>query len=139
MVKKTNSKVVEKAENMPNVHLYLPNILGYLRFLAIVASWKFALSDPLIFTGLYATSYLLGAVDGTLARLLKQCSFFGAQLDILMSRFATESLIFVVLKLGILNIKDDNEVMCFTLLFVTFFLSDFVSYWFQVYSSYLLD
>lgn len=29
--------------------------------------------------------------------------------------------------------------MKFTLLFVTFFLSDFVSYWFQVYSSYLLD
>lgn len=121
------------------MHLYLPNLLGYVRFVAIIASWKFALNDPMVFTALYATSYLLGAVDGTVARALKQCSFFGAQLDILMSRFATESLIFVVLKLGILNIKDDQEVMRFTLLFVTFFLSDFVSYWFQVYSSYLLD
>ena len=79
MAKKTNSKNnSENFENSPNVHLYLPNILGYIRFFAIVASWKFALSDPLIFTGLYATSYLLGAIDGTVARVLKQCSFFGA-------------------------------------------------------------
>ena len=78
MAKKTNSKVVESTENYPNVHLYLPNLIGYVRFVAIVASWKFALSDPIIFTALYATSYLLGAIDGTVARLLKQCSFFGA-------------------------------------------------------------
>lgn len=96
----------------------------------IVVSWKFALTDPKTFTLLYAASYLIGAIDGTIARLMKQCSFFGAQLDILLGRFNTESLIFVVLKLGLLNIKDDKEVMCFTLLFVSLFLSDFISYWF---------
>jgi len=63
---------------VPRVHLYLPNLLGYLRFILIVVSWKFALTDPLIFTGIYTASYLISAIDGTLARLLKQCSFFGA-------------------------------------------------------------
>ena len=65
-------------EHHPNVALYLPNLMGYIRFLTIIASWKFAMSDPVTFTALYSVSYLLGALDGTVARTLKQCSFFGA-------------------------------------------------------------
>lgn len=60
-------------------------------------------------------------------------------MDILMSRFATSSLIFVVLKLGLANIPEEFERMSFAFFFGSLFLSDFVSYWFQVYSSYLLD
>ncbi len=56
-----------------------------------------------------------------------------------MARFATSSLIFVVLKLGLEAIKDEWERMSFAFVFASLFLSDFVSYWFQVYSSYLLD
>ena len=56
-----------------------------------------------------------------------------------MSRFATSTLIFAVLKLGLLNITEEIERMTFAFLFACIFLSDFVSYWFQVYSSYLLD
>ena len=56
-----------------------------------------------------------------------------------MSRFATSSLIFAVLKLGLEAIKDEWERMSFAFFFASLFLSDFVSYWFQVYSSYLLD
>lgn len=56
-----------------------------------------------------------------------------------MTRFATSSLIFVVLKLGLETIKDEYERMSFAFFFACLFLSDFVSYWFQVYSSYLLD
>jgi hypothetical protein len=56
-----------------------------------------------------------------------------------MTRFATSSLIFVVLKLGLEAIKDEWERMSFAFLFASIFLGDFVSYWFQVYSSYLLD
>jgi hypothetical protein len=56
-----------------------------------------------------------------------------------MARFATSSLIFVVLKLGLEAIKDEWERMSFAFMFASLFLSDFVSYWFQVYSSYLLD
>ena len=56
-----------------------------------------------------------------------------------MSRFATSSLIFVVLKLGLINIPEEYERMSFAFFFSCLFLSDFVSYWFQVYSAYLLD
>jgi phosphatidylglycerophosphate synthase len=121
------------------IPLYLPNLLGYIRFFTIVLSWKFALNDPRTFTILYVTSYVLGAIDGTVAKICNQCSFYGAQLDVLMSRFATSSLIFAVLKLGLANIQDEGERMSFAFLFGSLFLSDFVSYWFQVYSSYLLD
>lgn len=47
-----------------------------------------------------------------------------------MSRFATSSLIFVVLKLGLANIAEEFERMSFAFMFGCLFLSDFVSYWF---------
>lgn len=56
-----------------------------------------------------------------------------------MSRFATSSIIFAVLKLGLAAIPDESERMEFAFWFATIFLIDFCSYWFQVYSSYLLD
>ena len=121
------------------IPLFVPNVLGYIRFITIVASWPFAMTDPYTFLALYTTSYLLGAIDGTLAKALGQESFFGTQLDILMNRFATSSLIFVVLKLGLEAIHEEWERMAFAFIFASLFLSDFVSYWFQVYSSYLLD
>ena len=121
------------------IPMFVPNVLGYIRFVAIIASWPFALSDPKIFLALYITSYGLGAIDGPLAKILSQESFFGTQLDILMSRFATSTLIFAVMKLGLEAIKDEWERMSFAFFFASLFLSDFVSYWFQVYSSYLLD
>ena len=122
-----------------SIPMYVPNVLGYIRFVTILASWPFAMSDPKTFLALYLTSYGLGAVDGPLAKLLGQESFFGTQLDILMSRFATSSLLFAVLKLGLEAIKDEWERMSFAFFFASLFLSDFVSYWFQVYSAYLLD
>ena len=97
------------------------------------------MKDPQTFLGLYGTAVFLGAIDGTIAKFLGQESFYGAQLDNLMTRFATSSLIFVVLKLGLEAIKDEYERMSFAFFFSCLFLSDFVSYWFQVYSSYLLD
>lgn len=121
------------------IPLYVPNVLGYIRFVLIIASWPFALTDPQTFLALYGSSYLLGAIDGPLAKILGQESFFGTQLDILMSRFATSSLLFAVLKLGLQAITNEFERMSFAFFFASLFLSDFVSYWFQVYSSYLLD
>lgn len=115
------------------------NLLGYLRFVLLLLAYSLAPSSPHSFALLFWASVALGALDGSLARLLKQESFYGAQLDILVSRFATTSLIFVVLKLGVTQIGDESERMSFSLFFGTLFLSDFVSAWFQVYSAYLLD
>jgi len=42
-----------------------------VRFLAILVSWKFAMNDPRTFITLFAVSSLLGAIDGTVARVLK--------------------------------------------------------------------
>jgi hypothetical protein len=110
--------------------LHVANVLGYIRFGLIVASWPFALKDAQTFLGLYVTAYALGAIHDVLASVLGQKSFFGKQWDILMARFATSSLIFVVLKLGLEAIKDEWERMSFAFVFASIFLSDFVSYWF---------
>jgi phosphatidylglycerophosphate synthase len=118
---------------------YLCNIIGYVRFAAILASWKFALTDPYIFTALFAFASLLDAVDGPVARLLNQTSQYGAQLDILMDRFCTESLIFVVLKLGLASIKEEGERNWHGFYFATLFLIDFITYWFLIYSKYLVS
>jgi CDP-diacylglycerol--inositol 3-phosphatidyltransferase len=77
MVKKNKSdstKVVAKS----GIPFYLPNIIGYIRFIAIIASWKFALTDPYIFTALFTFAYLLDAIDGPIARMLGQTSEYGA-------------------------------------------------------------
>ena len=129
----------DKSNGGVPIPLYIPNIMNYVRFVAIVASWKFALTDPKIFSILYIVSQVLGAIDGTIARLLGQTSFFGSQLDILMTRFSTETLIFVVIKLSLTKILVEEERMKFAFFFSCIFLSDFISYWFQVYSAYLLD
>ena len=110
-----------------------------MRFVTIVASWKFALTDPYIFTALFATASLLDAVDGPVARMLGQTSQYGAQLDILIDRFCTETLIFVVLRLGLYSIKDEGERNYHGFYFATLFLIDFVTYWFLVYSKYLVS
>ena len=52
--------------------MFVPNVLGYIRFITIVASWPFALSDPQTFLALYITSYGLGAIDGPLSKILDQ-------------------------------------------------------------------
>ena len=133
------SRSVEKGRSGVPIPLYVPNLMNYVRFVAIIVSWRYALTDPHIFTILYAVAQVLGALDGTIAKILGQTSFFGSQLDILMTRFGTETLIFVVIKLGIANYAQEKERMEFAFFFSCIFLSDFISYWFQVYSAYLLD
>ena len=81
----------------------------------------------------------MDAVDGNLARLLDQCSFFGAQLDILVDRFCTSTLIFAVVKLTLNYVTGEERRMEHVLFFSFLFILDFVSYWFQVYSLYLID
>ena len=66
---KTASKEQKRAEEKA-IAWYIPNLMGYVRFITILVSWKYAMTDPYTFIALYATSYLLGALDGTIARLL---------------------------------------------------------------------
>ena len=69
---KPSSKTAMPKEPGYSIPLFVPNVLGYIRFITIVASWPFALSDPNTFLALYITSYGLGAIDGPLAKILDQ-------------------------------------------------------------------
>nr|ASN64461.1 phosphatidylinositol synthase [Eimeria falciformis] len=77
-----------RPQDVCQVLLYVPNIIGYLRLvlLGLAAlcrggSWCFFL--------LYASSQILDSVDGFAARSLKQASVFGACLDQLTDRLST--------------------------------------------------
>lgn len=66
-----------------NVLLYWPNIIGYVRFCIVLASWA-TFDTPTQFIGLYSLFIALDGVDGWLARKLSQCSRFGAWLDVVV-------------------------------------------------------
>jgi CDP-diacylglycerol--inositol 3-phosphatidyltransferase len=74
-----------------SVWLYLPNLIGYARVLALLGAVACAtrpdLTAPLFL--LYAASYLLDALDGPAARHLGQTSRFGAVLDMVTDRVST--------------------------------------------------
>ncbi|KAJ3433138.1 cdp-diacylglycerol--inositol 3-phosphatidyltransferase [Anaeramoeba flamelloides] len=76
--------------------LYVPNIIGYLRTIFLILSWVYSLQDPVLYVIFYSVSYILDALDGYTARLLNQCSRFGAVLDMVIDRAST-SCLFVVL------------------------------------------
>jgi hypothetical protein len=59
------------------IPLHVANVLGYIRFGLILASWPFAMKDAHTFLCLYATAYVLGMLHDILAGILGQHSFFG--------------------------------------------------------------
>eukprot|EP01006_Ploeotia_vitrea_P015774 TRINITY_DN46084_c0_g1_i1.p1 TRINITY_DN46084_c0_g1~~TRINITY_DN46084_c0_g1_i1.p1 ORF type:complete len:207 (+),score=18.66 TRINITY_DN46084_c0_g1_i1:92-712(+) len=81
---------------MVSVYFYVPNIIGWLRIILGIASFFYARTDPLIFTAMYLTSFLLDAMDGWAARVLNQCSKLGAVLDMITDRFGTMGLVMIL-------------------------------------------
>lgn len=77
---------------------FIPNLIGYTRFLLLFISPYFALSKDkwYLFAICYSLSYLLDAVDGNAARYFNQCSRFGAALDMVCDR-ASNATIYMVL------------------------------------------
>lgn len=66
------------------VLLYIPNIIDYLRLILLVLSWLLYYCCPWTSLCTYVLSIALDAVDGIVARRLKQTSAFGAWLDIVV-------------------------------------------------------
>lgn len=63
--------------------VYIPNLIGYWRlFLVFYAFHELVTSHPRYFFALYLVIMALDFVDGLCARLLNQCSIFGAFLDV---------------------------------------------------------
>jgi len=74
------------------VYLFVPNLIGYARVLALLAALALS-SRAGAFFWLYLLSYALDAADGPAARALGQTSRFGATLDMVTDRVSTAALL----------------------------------------------
>ncbi|KAI9189666.1 phosphatidylinositol synthase 1 (CDP-alcohol phosphatidyltransferase1) [Blastocladiella emersonii ATCC 22665] len=75
------------------VFLYWPNIIGYTRVVLAALACILMPSYPWACMTAYTLSCLMDAVDGHVARLMNQCSRFGAVLDMVTDRSTTTCLL----------------------------------------------
>jgi len=61
-----------------SILLYIPNLIGYFRFLLLIVSWHYAMTHPFVYLYCYSFSMLLDALDGMAAVRYNQMSMFGA-------------------------------------------------------------
>ena len=91
------SAVAQTPKTDPSsIYFFVPNIIGYLRIIFALWSFWIAFDSPNLFLVLYTLSFVLDAADGWAARLLDQCSAFGAILDMFTDRAATSAVIVVI-------------------------------------------
>jgi len=76
-----------------NIFLYVPNLIGYVRVLLLIASLYFMSSNHIVSASLYLLSVFLDAFDGYAARALNQSTKFGAMLDMIVDRCSTMCLL----------------------------------------------
>jgi CDP-diacylglycerol--inositol 3-phosphatidyltransferase len=82
------------------VFLYVPNLIGYVRFILYLASFiSHSLSYWQLCIGLYAIALILDEFDGRAARAYNQSSNFGAALDMVADRSATAGLCVILAQL----------------------------------------
>ena len=109
------------------VVFFYPNLIGYLRFVALGFSLVFAMNKDLwpYFLLSFGMSYFLDVFDGKAARAFDQCTKYGAALDMVCDRAsnATEYMI--------LSTIYPNASFAFYLCF----LLDFGSHWLQFQAS----
>ena len=88
----------KKTVTHAQVATFIPNLIGYSRFIALGASAYFACDKAKwhMFCLAYGTSYFLDAFDGMAARKFDQCSRYGAALDMVCDR-ASNSMIYMIL------------------------------------------
>lgn len=111
------------------VATYIPNIIGYLRFISLCIGTHMAVSPRekkwVWFVFFYGLSYVLDAFDGCCARRYNMTSKFGAGLDMICDR-AQNSVMYFVLSM----MHPD-----YSFAFYLCFLLDFGSHWLQFMSS----
>jgi CDP-diacylglycerol--inositol 3-phosphatidyltransferase len=82
------------------VFLYVPNLIGYVRFILYLASFiSHSLGYWQLCIGLYAIAFILDEFDGRAARAYNQSSNFGAALDMVADRSATAGLCVILAQL----------------------------------------
>src|SRR5258708_4626794 len=78
------------------VFLFIPNIIGYFRFLFLFATLFTYQEHPLLTVLFYGLSQTLDAFDGMAARKFDQSTKFGAVLDMVCDR-ASDAVILAIL------------------------------------------
>ena len=118
----TEEKPVTKWSHL-YVSLFVPNLIGYARFVTLAVSFYYALDKAQWqkFCFFYSASYGLDALDGRAARMFDQCSRYGAALDMICDRASNASM-YMVLS----SIFPDQSFA-----FYLCFLLDFGSHWLQ--------
>lgn len=110
---------------MGSVFLYIPNIIGYFRFVFLLAILFTYQHSPIITIVLYGLSQLLDMFDGMAARHFNQCSNFGAVLDMVCDRASN----------GVLLAICGHLYPEYSWLFYGDIILDLVSHWYQMYSA----
>lgn len=107
------------------VFFFVPNIIGYVRYLLVFSVLLTFRSHPYLTAFLYALSQALDYIDGYMARKLNQCSNFGAVLDMVCDRVADAVILAVLAEL----------YPSYSWFFLFTAILDITSHWFQMYSA----
>eukprot|EP01032_Pedospumella_encystans_P021763 gene21763-24679_t len=114
----------KKALTTKDVLLFYPNLIGYLRFAFMLASFAFAHTNWKVSIGFYFAAFFGDVVDGYVARAFNQCSKFGGVLDMVTDRVSTCGLLVVLAQFYPL----------YSFWFTFLIVLDITSHWFHVMS-----
>lgn len=109
------------------VFLFVPNIIGYLRFAFLFAVFPLYRNQPLAALVCYGLSQILDAFDGMAARYFKQSTRFGAVLDMVCDRASNGVMLAILAGL----------YPEWSWVFLGDIVLDLVSHWYQMYVSLL--
>jgi CDP-diacylglycerol--inositol 3-phosphatidyltransferase len=109
----------------PNVFLWVPNILDYLRVVFSVLGFWCGKTCPIFFLVTYFISFALDLFDGMAARHFNQCSRLGATLDMVIDRVSTSGLLMLLSQL----------YPTYSHYFIYLMMLDIGSHWLQTHSA----
>ena len=112
------------------IAFFIPNLIGYSRFGALIGSLYFAMDDQRWYWFLfwYMVSMGLDAFDGKAARMFDQSSRYGAALDMVCDRAACSTM-YMVLSI---------VIPTWSFAFFMCFLLDTGSHWLQFQSTAIM-
>ena len=112
------------------VFLFVPNIIGYIRFIFYLASFvSHSLGNWQLCISFYAIAFILDEFDGRAARAYNQSSNFGAALDMVADRCATAGLCLILAQL----------YPNYLLFFIGAIALDISSHYYLIYATEMLD
>lgn len=109
------------------VFLFIPNIIGYFRFIFLFAVFPLYRNHPLPALTFYALSQILDAFDGMAARHFNQSTRFGAVMDMVCDRASNGVMLAILAGL----------YPSYSWLFLGDIVLDLVSHWYQMYVALL--